>query len=778
MDFYASSLVAEFNLKMDKMILYDCPCYNEYIMENGQRVDSEDVIRLLLMYNKSYAACVHLKYSNDEVLVKHQQLPIMIGSDIDLFLRPNMNVVHQAGAFILSGCIKILPAFITNNLRSGHVYRLKDKDVYKWYINVDVEAKEDREAHTLVHLVQFSPEGITMTSTKRTNEKRNGVRGYSIKEEVINNFQEAESIFEEINKLSPINKMTDGDHCISPQDYIDFFECSIINYPALDDLCNKTIITPTSIFETAIKKWSTLPQNSSKLGTLVSGNLFYTLSSKSVSYIKNDEFKTAYLAVEGHRVSMIDKLVSIVKRHINHGVKNSNALKLPQDSSHFICPLNVKEMKNAGETMALAQFVMVAPTVSLARVLEFLQTYASKERSEKNHLRVVIEGWMTNFWISPKLQIKMKRQMILVTMVYENRYLIVYNEGHLPVKYSPKYKMFVGVHEAQHTYKNAFDEYTTFADYTSFAMNFHRAPLHMPPAKATVSINNIKGSCSSLSSRSDLHAFVHSIGFTNSALMTTDIGIGTENVDTGEDYEYVSFSDPNKFILAVKRYNSDYTKFAEITESRLSSDDNVSWAEYSKMPDSVRRFFDNLNKQIQENLSKVGGRSELLPPYVLGAKTCEERGQCYRDLFLNNADEHFECITAYLDDIKRYSYNVLPEIKGDETVRLLKRRKNSSSVGSNSGSSNGSVSQLINPNNTVHTDKDALKMDLDKYSNTNRILLYTALNNLNCDTVEDGIVLDETFHCNSPIKLFSVTLLFRVYAHTDEKTFSSKACAL
>ncbi|AEW69600.1 late expression factor 8 [Helicoverpa zea nudivirus 2] len=765
MDFYAKTIVDEYNLKMDKLIIYNCPCYNEYVYEESKRVDGEDVIRLLLKYNKSYAACIQLHCSNNQVIVKHKVLPIMIGSKIDMMIRPNVDFKHQLGAFVLNGGIKILPAFITNNLRCGHVYRPSNE--YKWYLNEDVP---DDANSTIVHMIQYPPNvaespvvesgsrrrrkgnstiaavntRVKLVSTKRMTEKRVGVRGYAIKDDCIVADNTDEEIFALINRLSPVNAITDNAHTVTPEDYIDFFECSINNYPELDDLCNKTIITPTSIFETAIKKWSTLPQNSSKLGTLVSGNLFYTLSSKTVSYIKNDEFKTAYLSVEGHRVSMIDKLISTVKRHINHGVKNSNALKLPRDSSNFICPLNVKEMKNAGETMALAQFVMIAPAVSLERIVDFLNDHHSPEAE----LRVVIEGWLTNYRIRPCDVIEMKRAMIVVTMVYEDRYLVVYHVGHLPVKYSPKYRMFVGVHEAMNTYRDAFEGYTSFAAYTTFAMNFHRALLHMPPAKATVSINNIKGSCSTLTSRSDLHAFIHSIGFTNSAVMTTNIGMLTDCDDDrenerqlGEEFECVSFNDSSKFMLAIKAAATKFTHLAEIQPECKEY--------YMEAPETVHEFFKDYNRLKRENLAITDGRADLLDPCMVGAKTFEEEGQCYRDLFVHDADEHFECIQRQLSTIKMQDYNVLPVPPGSTSKRDESRYE------------------------------ECMQMNLDTYSNTNRMLLYTALCNLNCDSVEDGIIIDENFHRNSPLKLFSVTLLLRVYAHTDDKsTFSHKAMSL
>lgn len=837
MDFFAKTIVEEFNLKMDKLIVYDCPCYNEYKYHDNEPVHSEDVIRLLLKYNKSYAACMQLKCTNNQVIVKHKVLPIMIGSKIDMMIRPNVDFKHQLGAFVLNGGIKILPSFITNNLRSGHVYRPSNE--YKWYLNED-GTSADKSNSTTVHMIQYPPNEPTaaappptsrtkagsssscedsvdappppppssprvrFVSTKRVTEKRVGVRGYSIKDESTTNHTSDDAVIELINRLSPVNALTDNAHSVTLDEYIEFFECSIKNYPELDDLCNKTIITATSIFETAIRKWSTLPQNSSKLGTLVSGNLFYALSSKAVSYIKNDEYKTAYLAVEGHRVSMIDKLISTVKRHISHGVKNSDALKLPRDASNFICPLNVKEMKNAGETMALAQFVMIAPYVALDRVVGFLNE-ATRSNDARDGgggeplLRVVIEGWLTNYRITMSDLIDMKRKMILVTMVYEDKYLVVYHAGHLPVKYSPKYKMFVGVYEAMNMFKDAFEGYTTFAAYTTFAMNFHRALLHMPPAKATVSINNIKGSCSTLTSRSDLHAFIHSIGFTNSAVMTTNIGITTDAdpVDAGgdcggndEEFECVSFNDPSKFMLAIKRNCTDFTKHAQFPRRKQEP-----------MPDRVVKFFKRYDKQKRANLSLTDGRADLLNPSMIGAKTFEDQGQCYRDLFIDRPEEHFKCIVDYLHDINKHEYAVLPVIDEANVA------SSSSSVGGNGGKGkragvNGGVKKS---NRTVSTpspppppppphqstEKEVrrpfsddeyetkMRMDLDSHSNTNRMLLYTGLCNLNCDSVEDGIIIDEEFHRNSPLKLFSVTLLLRVYAYTnDSTTFSHKAVAL
>lgn len=768
MDFFAQCFVEEYNLKMDPIIIYGCDCYNQYRTEGGP----EETMKLLCKEGLSYTACIKMGYA------KHRTLPIMIGSNIDESIRPGVDKTYQCGAFVLCGALKILTSFITNNLRSGHVYR--PSNIYKWRFNEE----DDGKGYT-VNSLQYPDSGpgsvvsddgrtIRFSSVRRRMEKRNGMRGYAIKEDRMSFLDSADLIADRINDTSPINKMTDNQHRMTLDEYLDYFDACVEHYPELDDLSNKTIITASSIFESVIQNCKNYPHSISKLNTMINGNLFYVLSSKSVSFVKNDEFKTAYVPMEGHRISMIHKLIANVKRHISHGVRNSNALKLPRDANHFICPLNVKEMKNAGETMALGQFVIIAPKVPLEELLPAIAEYDAKNSAEaKNNeplLQICIEGWLTKFQITNAQVMELKRRFILVTMNFGNRYLMIANNGHLPVKYSPKYRMFVGVYEAYHNIRDAFDEYTEFAKFSPFALSFHRTILHMPPAKATVSINNLKGACCTINNRSELYTFLYTIGFTNSALMMplNDSSRFDGTMPMG-DFECASFNDPTKFMMLVKNLNcTEMYKLAHLKDQM-------------PMPRLVALLLEAADWGRKQNRKKFS--SELLPPHIFGANTFEETGQTYRGLLKSDPDYHFQNIQ---DALNRAFGLVHKKRLSEPKIELVpeksrKRKKGGPpipSVGSTTSSSSslalvdntGTAESMLSPNYEY-------KLNFNNES-SDRIVLYTALCNLNCDTVEDGIILDETFHKNSPLKLYSVTLSLKVYAYNESTNYSKKCSKL
>lgn len=694
---------------------------NEY--EHHKELAPDDIMSNLLKYGKDYAACIHILEQ-----VKHKVLPILLGSMIDRSIRGDADFVKHAGAFILKG-IKLLPSFLSNNLRSGHVYR--PSNIYKWHFS---EQLHDEHNTCLIHNLQYPIEDdgsdptnviikkVKMISSRRIVEKREKKKGYSINETQLDSPYKESDIENLLNRTSPLVKI-DKKHAMTLDDYIKYFDFCIENFPALDDLSNKTIITAPTIFHMIIENCTKNPQYMSKLPSMLNGNLFHVLSSKVTSYVKNDDFKTAYVPVEGHRVSLIPRFVSTIKRHISHVVRNSDALKLPRDSIHFICPLNIKEMKNAGETMALSQFVTVAPVVPLEELVVMLDELHQDDAP----LKVCIEGYLSKFRLTKQNVIRLKQRFILGTMMYKEEYLVIYNQGRVPVKYSPRYNMCVGVYEAFHTYKDAFDDYVESAKFGAFALNFHRSLMHMPPAKSTVSINNMKGACCTLRTRTDMFAFIYSIGFTNSAIMTMPkYNEDWQCADSGRsshsnNIECVSFHDPSKFMLINTSKIGSYIEYAE--KGRVTED---------QMPESVKAFFTKLEHQKSANRPLINADT---PPNILGVETYEENGHCYRDLI--KTPEKF---TNWETTMINY-------------------------LGGN----------YIKPSNKLtdlQKEDPLLGIDFEKRDD-NRIQLYTALSNIHCDTVEDGIVLDSTFCENSPLKIISITLSLRVfeYNNTQSKQF-------
>lgn len=732
--------------------LENCDCYEEYLKDLvypkvNQDEKSGHIFKKLMKYGMKYVACLFVNNTSH-----HRCLPIMIGSDIDIRIRGVVDK-HQATGFILNG-LQILPNFLTNNLRGGHVYR--PINIYKWTINED---------NTKTHLLQYPCEdNVAIKSMKRTYKKRESKRGYEFNDEAITN--EIEWI-DVINENSPILKEDNvEDNKMTKDDYIEYFNTCIECFPKLDDLGNKMIMTPSAMFMKVIEKTIELQEQcsslscTSKLNTMVNGNLFYTLSSTSVTFIKS-EFKTAYIPIEGHRVSVIDKFAGSLKRHVSTGVRNSEALKYPRDACNFICPINIKEMKDAGESTAMAHFVIISPKIPLGDVINVLKGLTD----ENKPIQIVIEGWLTRYRVTKEDVIILKRHLILATMNFNDKYLVIYNNGQLLVKYSPKYKMFVSAYEVHHTYKDAFEGYTDYSQFGSFALQFHKGLLNMPPEKSSVSLNNLKGKSCTLTTLTDLFSFLHSVGFSNSAIMSSNIN----------DAEYVTFDDCSKFVYLNKTEDLSTTyKFAEkkilgkrkrswdldeeslknridsvrakkmkksnkpynpnnldeedrdFLNKRIESvcnsnafEEEEDHEDVNEMPESVKKFFDQYEKMVEENKNVKNKNIN-----VLGNETMEYIGMSYLDMFTCNGKQHIEYMTKMLNS----NFNL--------------------------------------ENSVEHVDFE--KRD------ENRILLYTALSNIHCDTVEDGIILDKTFCEKSPLKLFSVNLSLKVNIYDTDNEHKSK----
>ncbi|XP_057322761.1 uncharacterized protein LOC130666100 [Microplitis mediator] len=508
-DFWLISTLHSYNYLNNRFIIFNCQCYHRHY-------DPIDFYENIFIKKQSYFACI---ISNDDSRIRHMCFPIMLGSMIDLHLRPQHELDPDVfGCFIINGSLKILPNFQTNNLNSLHIYSYKDERCVRWVVKTNSNTcrlyySTVKSEQVLCEFTETSNSANTSTDDdcffsflefdkndhSDTNRKKN-----------LNGLQkDNDNWIDFINRVNPY-KCND----ITVDKYIDVFQLLLQDYPQIDDLANKTIITAPMILYRVV----TMTKHTKLKQIFESGNLFYVLSKKKHMTLIKD-FANMYLNIEGQKHDKIRYMLDLTKRSINRQTRNSKALLYPRDADYFICYLTCKEMKDAGETISFAHYVTITLPINDRLIQQ--EIFQSHDYDTPHGLRIIINGFLTNCYVDNSLDslISFKRRLPMITFFrLGNRYLFTYTKGYVLVKYSSKYNIFVTPYEAQNLFPDCFDNYSQFSRFGCFARQLSSSILKTPPPKCTVTINNIRGACNVLNSRFKAQAFLTSIGY-NSAII-------------------------------------------------------------------------------------------------------------------------------------------------------------------------------------------------------------------------------------------------------------------
>jgi len=264
----------------------------------------------VLQDQEMYAACISIMTNHpifeDQVLYQlcHRILPIMLGSDIDIHIRGEKEVQNTLfGTFIVRG-MKLIPNFITNNLGTGHVYRLNNRTG-----NTARQSRMSRSSSSTSNILyifnmntkqhnlrlQYYPDGCLLLDKRDNLHKDLEIVSENCERFELNvahlmkNYQkidqeddyddnEEDEVDEEEDvemtneKVIPETKehvnilkgncnwhemihnaaimecsTPKDDHIFSQEDYIDFFNACLKHAPKLDYLSNKVIISPPEL---------------------------------------------------------------------------------------------------------------------------------------------------------------------------------------------------------------------------------------------------------------------------------------------------------------------------------------------------------------------------------------------------------------------------------------------------------------------------------------------------------------------------------------------------
>ncbi|UBZ25499.1 LEF-8 [Crangon crangon nudivirus] len=554
---YTAALLQEYNGSFSSVIISDCPCYAIY----------QDFNNHIYMNKQSYLCCL-LIYINKEYRAMHKRWPIMLGSYIDKKIRPNFSESDSSlfGCFVIEGVVKIIYNFITNNLTTGHVRRIK-RPKKPDGVNYTVRIKTDAVTMNLVYCPADEENPITATiydeaykqnveiyerfncardihkdETSANNKK---LKGTKVANNLVKNLEKSQKQYntawksdlvdratglkwiDVINMASPFRKRTE-------EDYIQYFKSCINNAPQLDDMANKTVISPNTILlrflkllinnvvvgkiggvnESMSQRFTRM--NTKLASTIRSGNMFYVLSNKIVTTVSGEyNDKSVYQTIEGQKQHIATYMTSVVKRFVNSKTKNSKALMFSRDAYQYICPIDIKDIKGAGENISLAQLVFSPPGIDIATMQNIIKSFSKKD----GELTVVINSFITLYRLNREdiKQLKLNCP-ILPIMIYDN-YLVLNIKGHVLMKYSTRYNFFVTPYELHNFWPDAFDDYHHQLKYSPTTLHLSSLIDTAASVKRNVANANLKGRCNELHNEFTANTFLYSVGASNAAII-------------------------------------------------------------------------------------------------------------------------------------------------------------------------------------------------------------------------------------------------------------------
>ncbi len=314
------------------------------------------------------------------------------------------------------------------------------------------------------------------------------------------------------------------------EDHIALFEAYLQHAPKLDDISNKVNRTLSYIMHRALMHNIDICHGSDpelkNLGpkltnTFKNGNMYYTLA----QYLNTDSklvkgFKSIYQNVEAQKLNLGAMMTSTVKRSVNDTIKNSKALLFSNDGYWFICTIDSREMKGAGENVMLGQLVIIPIGIDVEKVVQFI---VDNEDDLKNGtgkvLKCVINSYLQPFTIAHSNLIKIKNAFPTLSLMVFDGFLIISTSGYNQMKYSIKYGCFMNTHEYENIWTDAFEDYHPHLSYNTGAMYLPESIEMGLPAKLTVANANIKGACMTINSVLELVMFLHTNGASNAALI-------------------------------------------------------------------------------------------------------------------------------------------------------------------------------------------------------------------------------------------------------------------
>lgn len=486
--FFDTYLLCSYNKLMNDLII-DCPCYQLYY-------PFENFVANIIEKRGSYMACL-CYMSTVRKRIAHKSIPIMLGSYLDYRIRGRDRVIAdraQWGLFILKGLLKIYSNFSTFDSLSMHVREVKGTKLIDWYTYIGDEG----------FALKYSNKKVNWTFRKQESTDNDWVE-----------------LLQESNPF---------DAYVLESEYISMFD-TILDYPySMNDLSNRQILNGA----VAIRKYIQYDMNRRKKKSTGGGQklnmvfekgaIYVALSKKSLSdsskFCRDYPQAYDYTMHEGRSNKTSHLLLNVV-RASNQAVRNSNALAFPLDGINYYCMLNTKDLKSAGEQNVFADFVIMCEETDAQE----LYKYACSIAVPSGQHSLIINGYLINRRITWTLDtlVTMKHHFPHITTQYHLPYIQISTRASIPIKYCERYDTFFSPAETKF-----FGIKYPHADMLSITAKLLSLDslIRTPPAKSTVSINNIKGSIAMVTS--DLHKML----MENSLGVTCYMPITQEQIDS------------------------------------------------------------------------------------------------------------------------------------------------------------------------------------------------------------------------------------------------------
>ncbi|XP_025207329.1 uncharacterized protein LOC112603114 [Melanaphis sacchari] len=464
--------------EQDSWIMTNCYHYDDYR-------DEERFLEIVKHNRQSYMAC--LAYKHNRKRIKHVSVPVIMGTYVDYLIRGEEAVKRsraQWGQVVLQGIPKIYMSFSTFDALSMHVRETKNQRSIEWYFYID-------------------DDGVGLSY-------RDHVITITYKRETVTSADDAQLWIRLINAANPFGTRSESN------DYVDMFDV-ILSYPYdMNDLKNRKFLNCGTVINKSIEML--LKKNASgnvKMSEYFEiGNLYTALSKKSA--YDHDESSKSYSqsfdsTLHDGRSNKISHYLSTVVRGSNEAFRNSSALVYPNDAFNYLCTVNTKDLKSAGEQNVLADFVMMTEDSDANLVYRYLQSIS---KSDGRNI-LILDGFLINcrcdWTFDVFLAMKRHRDCVNVTTKYYEPYIYCHTKSSIPIKYSAEHDVYFSPAETTKygiTYEPAAQFSTTVKILDPWAL------VKNPPAKTTVAINNIKGSVANVTSAFHKQLISSSLGIT------------------------------------------------------------------------------------------------------------------------------------------------------------------------------------------------------------------------------------------------------------------------
>lgn len=462
-----------------KNLMTNCSCYHKYSTR-------EAFVENIIDKRGSYMACLCYE-STVRNRKSHTSVPIMLGSYLDYLIRGRDALQEcraQWGLFILRGVLVIYPNFSTFDSLSMHVRKTRVMKSIDWFMYVEDEGLA----------ISYNNKSVTWTFKRNTYTDSGWVQ-----------------------LLTTANPFKTN---VVQSDYIDMFDTMLQYRYSMNDLKNRQIINSAMAITKYVqydlaRRRKQKAAGCQKLAVVFeSGNLYPAFNKKNA--VDPDETSRQYNrsyhnTMHEGRSNKAAHLLPNVVRSSNAAVRNSNALSFPTDAVGYFCMLNMKDLKSAGEQNVLSDMVIMTEESNQMELYKYVKEISSKTKDGEHILS--INGFLIDCvktWTLEDL-VALKHKFPNVTTQYYMPYVVLLTRPCIPIKYSEQYDAFFSPAET-----TQFQIIYPEADMLSITTK--QLPLESliktPPAKSTVSINNIKGSVAMVTSPLHELFMKHSLGVT------------------------------------------------------------------------------------------------------------------------------------------------------------------------------------------------------------------------------------------------------------------------